>query len=100
MIRIIGVPPGEAPDEVRAAWVGVELPLAPGEREPVNLPGLGVVSGEPTPAVGYVVDGPTAVDRLAAHNPGAAQWWRANAPQVLEPGATLVFAAEVCERVG
>jgi hypothetical protein len=29
-IRIIACPPGEAPLNVRLAWVGLELPLAPG----------------------------------------------------------------------
>jgi len=26
-IRIVAVPPGEAPEEVRKAWVGVRIPL-------------------------------------------------------------------------
>ena len=33
-IRIIATPPGEAPEHIRAAWVGLALPLASEETEP------------------------------------------------------------------
>ncbi len=29
-IRIVACPPGEAPQAVREAWIGLELPLPPG----------------------------------------------------------------------
>ena len=35
-IRIIAVPPGEAPEEIRRAWVGLVLPLAFGESTVVS----------------------------------------------------------------
>ena len=41
-IRIISAPPGEAPDHIRAAWIGLVLPIAvPGAR---YLPTVGVLS--------------------------------------------------------
>src|SRR5262245_16725666 len=33
-IRITATPPGEAPEHVRSAWVGLEVPLYPGETGP------------------------------------------------------------------
>jgi hypothetical protein len=33
-VRVIAAPPGEAPEAVRRAWVGLELPLAAGETGP------------------------------------------------------------------
>src|SRR5947199_83534 len=44
-IRIIDVPPGEAPEWVRRAWVGLVLPLAPGEYGPRVLAAAGVLTG-------------------------------------------------------
>src|SRR5262249_39552999 len=57
-IRIIATPPGEAPEEVRRAWVGVELPLARGAAEPRHWNVVGAVSNRaPTATVGYLVEG-------------------------------------------
>ena len=44
-IRIIEVPPGEAPAEVRKAWVGLVLPLSGKGLKPKKFPTLGVISG-------------------------------------------------------
>jgi hypothetical protein len=99
-VRITATPPGEAPDHVRQAWIGLEVPLAPGEKGPRMVEGNGVLSGAPAAiAYGYFLDGATAVNLLAAHAPEAAAWWRANAPHVLQSGARLVFPAEGCERL-
>jgi hypothetical protein len=100
-VRITATPPGEAPEEVRRAWVGLELPLAPGSTEPQPMAVEGVVSGAAagTP-LGYAVEGWTAISRLDAHASEAAAWWRAHAPHVMEGGYELIFPAEVCERVG
>jgi len=98
-IRIVAVPPGEAPEDVRQAWVGLELPLAAGERGPSTGSVVGVVSKNvQSPMPGYAVDGRIAVESLASAAPEAAQWWRENAAHVLAAGYQLVFPVEVCER--
>jgi hypothetical protein len=81
-LRIVRTPPGEAPEEIRRAWVGVELPLYPGETEPSHFQTVGVLSQRGALAdMGYAVDGPTAVDTLEFQSPEAAAWWRENAPR-------------------
>jgi hypothetical protein len=100
-LRILGTPPGEAPEEIRRAWVGIELPLRHGETEPSRLPTLGVLSEQgPEMTTGYAVDGRAAVAALASRSPEAAAWWRENAPHVVASGYRLFFPPEVCERVG
>jgi hypothetical protein len=107
----VRVPAGNAPEEVRKAWVGVELPLhAPGLYkakvagllEPPrgwvamwlrHLPGFGRTK------IGYVVAAGPAVEELARRNPAAARWFRVNVPHLLEPGRLLVFAPEECRTV-
>jgi hypothetical protein len=99
-IRIVATPPGEAPLNVRRAWVGLELPLAPGEQgSPRILPVVGVVSSRPGGATaGYVVEGRVAIARLEAHDSMAAMWWKINIPGVISKGYQLGFPAEVCKR--
>jgi hypothetical protein len=113
-VRIVDVPPGEAPEEVRRAWVGLELPLVAGETGPRPVRGVGVLSGPRTffgqllalltgrscQAYGYVIDAHQALVLLAEKAPWAAQWWRESAPHAVEPGRRFIFAAEVCERAG
>jgi hypothetical protein len=99
-IRITMVPPGDAPEQIRRAWIGVELPLRNSETEPTREVVVGALSGkvgdfEP----GFVVDGAAAINCLAAHSPEAATWWRQNAPHVLQTGYDLFFPSTVCERV-
>ena len=99
-VRITKTPPGEAPEEVRRAWVGVELPLRRGETEPRPVRNVGVLSGQGEAVMsGFVVDGRKAVQCLDSLAPDAAAWWRTNAPYVLASGYRLLFPAEVCERV-
>jgi hypothetical protein len=43
-VRIVRTPPGEAPEEIRRAWVGVELPLRRHETNPQCHPTEGVLS--------------------------------------------------------
>jgi hypothetical protein len=100
LIRIASTPPGEAPEEIRRAWVGLELPLARGERGPRALDTEGVLSREGSGVdKGYVVDGKTAVKLLASCSPAAADWWRENAPHVVASGYQLIFPENVCERM-
>jgi hypothetical protein len=111
-VRIIAVPPGEAPLWVREKWVGLKLPLLrwPDTRK---LIGFGAVSAPRTyPAqiwallrgrsqrvYGFVVDAARAVDILDRASPEAAAWWRENAAELILPGRGLIFHAEVCEIV-
>jgi hypothetical protein len=98
-IRIVALPPGEAPAHIRAAWVGLELPTLWGGDVPCSLPVVGAISGQgQSVVVGYAVSGRAAVELLARHAPAAAAWWRANAPDVLRDDFPLVFPADVCRK--
>lgn len=44
-VRIVAVPPGEAPDWVREKWVGLDLTLAQSRPTPQRLYTAGVLSG-------------------------------------------------------
>ena len=109
----MGTPPGEAPLEVRAAWVGLVLPLVPGDRGPHRVWTQGVVTG-PRTFLGYLwarllrrlkivngfrVDAAGAIQVLAQHNVVAAAWWRTHAPLAIQPGRILIFHAEACRLV-
>jgi hypothetical protein len=109
-VRIIATPPGEAPEEVRRAWVGLELPLAAGENGPRTIPVGGVLTGARTfwgklfklltgqrrYGHGYVVDAAQALVLLAERAPWAAQWWRECAPHCWQPGFLFLFPAACC----
>src|SRR3569832_1540292 len=106
-IRIVSLPPGEAPEEIRKARIGLLLPLAPGDLG-VRMPraSAGVLSG-PRSLLGLllmtfrkldVVDGYAvmtldAIAILEGQHPDAAQWWRENVPHLFKPGRVLVFHA-------
>jgi hypothetical protein len=100
VIRIRALPPGDPPEWVRAAWVGLELPLIVGQVRPEEGPAQQAVSRQQVNVPeGYAVDGKTAVETLESASSEAASWWRSNAPDVLAPGYQLVFPAHVCERL-
>jgi hypothetical protein len=97
--RIVAPPPGEAPAEVRAAWVGCVLPLfATTDDEKVGRKAKGVVTGKkekrPQGFTARVVD---AIDALEEHNADAARWWRENTPDIIRPGKLFVFADRACQ---
>src|SRR2546428_2047527 len=107
-VRIISVPPGEAPADIRRAWVGLTLPIV--GRGPMTGSGSGVLTGpksilEPLWRLvtfrmqvheGYAVDVATAIDILAKARPDAAAWWRHAAPHLFRPGHRFVFARGCC----
>jgi hypothetical protein len=110
-IRIVSTPPGEAPEEVRAAWIGLVVPAAvPGVR-PFST--SGVLSGPKSRLGrlfsslfgrfevqnGYLVEACQAVELLSRHAPEAAKWWREATPHLITPGKYLVFSAESCQEV-
>ena len=113
-IRIIKRPAGEAPESVRDAWVGLILPL-PNDNSArrQQFPAFGVLSG-PKNLLGtiwnlmlgrhlrydgYAVATLDALLVLESHDPAAANWWRANTPHLLKPGARFIFEANVCEEI-
>lgn len=112
-IRIIQRPEGEAPEWVRDAWIGLELPLL--ARDPLTyrvvggiltmpktLLGhwLGVLTGRSRLITGYLVDANHAVRLVEARNPTAAVWWRTHAGGSVQPGQGFIFDLPACERVG
>lgn len=112
-IRITDTPPGEAPDWVRKAWVGLTLPLARGQDGLKTTRTHGVLTGPKTMLgqlfaflmgnfevrSGYVVEAQAAFDILVTANPDAAEWWRSQCPELNQPDRNFMFAAEVCEEV-
>lgn len=74
-IKIIHTPAGEAPLEIREAWVGLILPCHPilGYSEG----DIGAVSRDPTERNRRVICVPQqeAISILALFHPNAAQWW-------------------------
>lgn len=112
-VRIIAIPPGEAPESVRNAWVGLELPLDGGsELQTVHSSGVlsgprgflrslfGLASGSVKESIGWVVRVKSAMKILAVHAPEAESWWRINAPRLFEGDRTLVFSASCGVSVG
>jgi hypothetical protein len=97
-IRVVSVPPGEAPPDIRAAWVGCELPLFATSDDPrIGRKRKGVLSRqEKAHHEGWVVQVTDAVDALEHYNPKAARWWRDNTPDLLQPGKLFLFPAEAC----
>jgi hypothetical protein len=97
-IEIIARPPGQAPEWVRDAWIGIKLPVS--EEQPgLDATLRGVVDLENTSenANGYAVDGFEAFDLLKKHNSDAALWWQENAATALL--GKLVFKRDVCKEI-
>ena len=112
-IRVVRVPPGEAPLWVREKWVGLELPLARGERGPRHMLTSGVVSGPrnrfaalwrrllgrlPDKAgyAVYVIDALAVLEKTA---PEAVEWWRTNSPHLVNRKRKFLFQQAACEMV-
>ena len=123
-IRIVGVPPGPAPQWVREEWVGLVLPLPEGpmgRRRLLNMsavlpPSRGFLSSLFESSLypwlihlyawltqslmkvdGYAVEALRAVEILSVDSPEAAAWWHQHAPSLMKPGRLFVFHAEVCD---
>lgn len=99
-IRIIAVPPGQAPQRIREQWVGVEIPVI---EQPPPGQQFGVLGGKPDPrnARGYLVGTDEAIQALSKKSSEAAAWWRAWREETVagQLAAGLVFAREVCEEI-
>jgi hypothetical protein len=98
-VRIIAAPPGEAPSEIRAAWIGCILRLREGRETPERGNEVsGVRSGLPEEhGLAYVVPSRDAILALEKRDFRAAKWWCKNTPDLLEPARNFVFSAAVCE---
>ncbi len=95
-IKITSVPEGEAPEEVRKAWVGMVLPC-----DPVLGRGEDREKGAVTKTqnqynrLGYSVPQKEALKLLEGHFAAAAHWWKAHGYPKEGPGEThFSFAAE------
>jgi hypothetical protein len=107
-ILITQTPSGEAPEWVRQAWVGLNLPVAGSGPEAELTSGVLTGPGNPLERLlalitgklkfnrGYPVYTANALAILEQHRPDAAAWWRDNAPNVLEPNRRFVFHADCC----
>jgi hypothetical protein len=112
-IRIVSVPPGEAPLWVREKWVGLELPLPYGDSGGRRAITSGVLSGPRNRLIalwwalrgqldcksGYAVDANEAVRTLEGTAPEAAAWWRQNVPRLQYGKRKFLFAPAACEVV-
>ncbi len=99
-IYIVRIPYGEAPEHVRQAWVGLELPVVADQKRPTMLEAAGVRTGREQESVfGYAVEGKAAIQLLEGQDPAAAAWWRENVPEVVTSEFRFGFAAGDCRRV-
>lgn len=112
-IRVVRVPPGEAPLWIREKWVGLELPLARGESGPRHVLTSGVISGPrnrfaalwrrllgqlPDKAgyAVYVIDALAVLEKTA---PEAVEWWQTNSPHLVNRKRKFLFQQAACEMV-
>ncbi len=108
--RIVSRPFGEAPEEVRDAWIGILIPVLPRYSRLRESHCVGVLSGPQNWLLkyffvligrserkrGYVVDAAAAIDLLTKENLLAATWWRTNTPHLLKAGQLLFFDEACC----
>jgi hypothetical protein len=97
-IRIIAMPPGEAPPEIRKAWIGCVLPVFSTSSDARLKPQVGVLSrARVSGQHGYAVQVSDALHELEKLDGHVARWWRENTPDLVRPGKLFVFSADVCE---
>ncbi len=98
-IKIVAVPPGDAPFWVRSAWVGLVLPTANNVPK-IGSTASGVLGGTVTPSdvkSAYLVDTRTAIRILRKKSPKAAQWWDKLFKRQLRPPNCLGFPRDIAE---
>ena len=97
-IRIISIPQGEAPEWVRKAWIGLEIPII--KEEPQGAQSSEVLSGKFCTRGGYWVQRDMALNLLGRENPEALYWWLRHYRQKEDdPWADrlLLFDTNCCE---
>ena len=95
-IRIVSIPPGEAPEWVRREWLGMIIPLSE-DQSYVMLTGVRSGKIEQNQDV-YSVSSGDAIYLLGKKSLDAAYWWIKNVPDIFILGR-LAFNKEVCEIV-
>ena len=110
-VRIVRAPIGEAPQWVREAWIGLELPVVSPRKRAFSTVGIltgpttflasiwALRSGKTPRVSGYVVRSDDAIRLLAPHNPEAAGWWRDNAPAFARRRRLFLFDAPACQLI-
>jgi hypothetical protein len=108
-ITITRRPIGEAPEWVRDAWIGLSLPTVQKSSRVWRSVGVltgphtalaqlwAVLRGQSFQVSGYAVKAKVAVDLLAETQPAAAEWWRQNAPKIVDGRSDFIFDADACE---
>jgi hypothetical protein len=97
-ISFTSPPRGEAPDDIRRAWVGLSVPVTARESQLLKKVAVsGIVSGHAEHWDGYSIESRKCIEHLRAHNPKAAAWWRDNFPHFLKRGRSFIWSAESCE---
>jgi hypothetical protein len=108
-IRIVDVPDGQAPEHIRRARVGLELPLPAGHPPgPKTYRAVGVLTSRWRKWLrrflardrvdqAFLVAGSEAIEVLKKSDPYAAEWWIKNTPHLLQPGRALGFQPHVCQ---
>ena len=102
-VKIIAVPHGSAPNEIREIWVGAVLPLAVG----ANLPRIHYVKPGLWswfrawffPKLYYAVSVDDALAVLEKISPNSAHWWKQNCPGLVGSNRVFLFAIEECEPI-
>lgn len=92
-VEIISTPPGQAPDWVRKAWLGLLLPV---DENSDGVLQMGVHGGATQNEGGYSVPTEEALEILGQVNEAAALWWYENLPTI---PSWLVFHRDVCRFV-
>ena len=97
LIKIVKVPAGEAPENIRRAWIGLTLPCGSICGYPNQEAERGVVTREKTQQNrrGFQVSQLLAIAILAKHAPSAAQWWRSQGYP--KPAEFFHFGADEAE---
>ncbi len=97
-VRITKPPPGDAPDDIREAWVGLVLPLRGGFKQPHKMRANQIVSGDLIePQEVFLVEGSEALSILSKENYIAANFYTDSLADVVTP--VFTFPVDVCEVV-
>lgn len=98
-IRIISSPKGEAPPEIRAEWIGVEIPCLyyddHGVSKLISMEGNRLIDSY----VSYIVFQQHAIEALEKEHPEAADWWRRKGFPISK-NSSFAFSAESVEPLG
>ena len=101
MVRIVSRPRGDAPEWVRDAWIGVDVPLSPDHQNegPQLYTGSGVYQDPGKYQLdSYRVLSMEAIDALAQKDSRAANWWKQNT-HFYDPRGSFLFDASSCQLV-